>query len=168
LTMSDRIAVLGDGRLQQMGSPQELYRRPRNDFVARFVGESNLFEAVLTGSDGLRRSFRFRDGQELEIRGRGGHDLAKGDRVALLARPEDARLGRPKGAGGLALSGRIKEVFFVGTHYKLVVDAGGREPLKVTVQAAEGPERQPVAGEVLDLWFPAERLHPLPAGEATS
>src|SRR3546814_7947840 len=67
LTMSDRIAVLGDGKVQQLGSCTELYRKPRNVFTARFLGESNLLPARVLEKSADSHQFRLFDGQRVSL-----------------------------------------------------------------------------------------------------
>ena len=121
LTMSDRIAVLKDGRILQTGTPEEIYFRPANEFVARFIGESNLVAARVERSNGA--------GTELTLRGGGrvtlhGERLAPREEVLLLFRPEGIEVADTGGEGrdGLLLAGRVAERFFVGTDHRLLVD----------------------------------------------
>ncbi|MCR4267608.1 ABC transporter ATP-binding protein [Nitratireductor sp. ZSWI3] len=168
LTMSDRVAVLGQGKLQQIGPPHELYRTPSNVFVARFVGESNLFAATVSEVGPAHCHFRLADGQEVRLPRRDGQTFSAGDKVQLLARPEDARPSPPDNGTGLRFSGPVREVFFVGTHYKLVIGTSeADEPLKASLPAGEDLGAGPAPGQMIELWFPASRLHPL-AGEVGS
>jgi len=103
--MSDRVAVMSSGHITQRGTPQEIYENPQNLFVASFVGEINILDAVITG--------HAPDHLEATIEGRRGalhsrRDYPDGQRVKVLLRPEDLRLSRPEdpdGGRGLLLRG---------------------------------------------------------------
>lgn len=91
LTMSDRIIVMRDGRIEQDGTPREIYEEPRNLFVARFIGEINVFDAEIIRRVDDERVLANVEGRECHI-----HnvmmDVNAGDKVHVLLRPEDLRL----------------------------------------------------------------------------
>ena len=120
LAMSDRIGVMADGRLEQVGAPLEIYERPATRFVAGFIGDANLVEAVVEGIDG--------DGLvaarvgDARVRARRRGDERAGARLTLCVRPERVRVGRPDGrADGLV--GRVEDRAFSGSlvKYRLAV-----------------------------------------------
>ena len=116
LALSDRIAVLRDGRIEQVDTPSGLYRRPTTPFVAGFVGESNFFEGVLRRSGDsvwvdLLQGFRVPAGAVA---------LAEGQAVTLSVRPEQVALAPQTGAVGLA--GPIIEIIYVGTTTKILIE----------------------------------------------
>jgi len=86
LTMSDRIAVMSAGKVQQIGSPHDIYERPFNRFVADFIGDSNFFDARLERIDGDRADCRI--GDKLQVTTTLVGDHSPGDRVTLAVRPE--------------------------------------------------------------------------------
>jgi spermidine/putrescine transport system ATP-binding protein len=115
LTMSDRIAVMNDGVIEQLGPPRDIYEHPATRFVAGFIGTSNL----LTGS-----LARVTDGQgvievspdELIIVPAGRSALTAGQEIELTVRPEKIELAAGPGpAGGCALRGTVTEVVYLGT-----------------------------------------------------
>ncbi|MCL6606816.1 MAG: ABC transporter ATP-binding protein [Geminicoccaceae bacterium] len=129
LALGDRVAVMRAGRIEQVGSPHEIYHRPRTRFVASFVGILNLLEGEV--ADGL---FRL-PGGSLPASG-----VAPGPAV-LACRPEQLRLD-PSGT----LAGRIAAAFFLGDRTRLVVEGAAAQPIVVeTVAAAPRP------GEVVRL-----------------
>ncbi|WP_421841639.1 spermidine/putrescine ABC transporter ATP-binding protein PotA [Marinobacter algicola] len=117
LSMSDRVVVLKDGAIQQLGTPREIYERPANLFTARFVGETNLFPGYLTSVEN--------DGITLDILGlsrtlqRPGFTLREGEQVNVLLRPEDIRVLAPEDEKGLA--GRIVERNYKGSTLDSVI-----------------------------------------------
>ncbi|MEO9589423.1 MULTISPECIES: spermidine/putrescine ABC transporter ATP-binding protein PotA [Marinobacter] len=117
LSMSDRVVVLKDGAIQQLGTPREIYERPANLFTARFVGETNLFPGYLTSVEDT--------GITLDILGlsrtlqKPGFTLRKGEQVNVLLRPEDIRVLAPEDEKGLA--GRIVERNYKGSTLDSVI-----------------------------------------------
>ena len=124
LAMSDRIAVLSQGRVQQLGSPTDVYDTPANEFVANFVGTSNLFSGRIVESDAPRGlvTIETANGRRLIASGR---DFGNGSAVKMVLRPEHLRLVDPgefEGAG--LLEGQVKDVIFVGSVIHVHVDVG--------------------------------------------
>jgi ABC-type Fe3+/spermidine/putrescine transport system ATPase subunit len=93
LVMSDRIAIMREGRIEQIGSAQELYARPRNTFVAGFLGESNLLRGTVTALRDGRAALAVK-GLDRPIDGAAAGGLALGAAAAALIRPESVRLTR--------------------------------------------------------------------------
>jgi spermidine/putrescine transport system ATP-binding protein len=146
LTMSDRIAVMDRARVVQVGAPAEIYERPRTAFVARFIGESNLFEGVVEG---------MRDGT-WEVRGADGAfrvpadaraaPLAPGAAVRVAVRPERHDLFRPDDApaGGNAVRGTVREVVYLGGTLRVLVELPSGRSVTVALRN-EGQLRRPLA-----------------------
>ena len=151
LILSDRIAVMEAGRLSQLGSPQEIYRRPANRFVADFIGESNLFRArvVAGGYAELESGLRIPlpDGAP-----------GPGSDIGLLLRPE-----RPKRAadGNALFDGRIVEIVYLGETVKYrIEDAGG---VQLIVRWPYGGREPPLAhGDALRVGWDRDDLHWIP------
>jgi spermidine/putrescine transport system ATP-binding protein len=127
LTMSDRLAVLRDGRLMQVGAPSEVYSRPANAYVASFLGTANMYDAVVTSTDGTHAHCRVGD---LEITA--AADKARPlDRVTLVIRPERVEVG-PTGKVDAAVQARdnlkdarVTELVFRGAHTQVSLDLAG-------------------------------------------
>ena len=113
LTMADRIAVLNHGKLEQVGSPAELYERPANPFVANFIGETNLMDGELLGKAGDEWALRLDDGSVVHgtpsAAARRSVEIAA--RVRLAVRPE--RIGLAAAAQG-AMTGTVTDVIYAG------------------------------------------------------
>ncbi|HEV8249034.1 MAG TPA: ABC transporter ATP-binding protein [Gaiellaceae bacterium] len=123
MTMADRIAVMNNGRIEQLGTPLELYERPRTRFVAGFLGVSNLVSAAVVGAERVRLD----DGTELRV----PVQMQPG-RVAVGIRPEKVNI---HGAGDNRLAGTVVERAYVGVATQYIVEtAAGR--LTVYVQNA--------------------------------
>ncbi len=110
LSMADRIAVMDGGRVQQVATPEELYRSPANRFVAEFIGRSNVF-AGTTAAGGL-----LADGRLLPGHGEGAH---------LIVRPEDIRIGTAQTGESGVLRGRVVETQFSGGSTMVAVEPEG-------------------------------------------
>jgi spermidine/putrescine ABC transporter ATP-binding subunit len=110
LVMSDRIGIMSGGRLAQIGTPRELYERPANAFVARFLGESNLLRGRVVARDGDTATIDLPE-LGLALSGISEPGIAVGDTAAALLRPEIIELG---GAGSDGVPARVAEVVYLG------------------------------------------------------
>ncbi|MFP4262036.1 MAG: ABC transporter ATP-binding protein [Halomonas sp.] len=131
LTMSDRVAVMSAGRIQQVADPMTLYRRPATGFVAAFVGENNRIEARVI--ERLDERVRLDAGALGELEGRVGEEagLGGGAQVSLYVRPEQLR-PVSAGASGPTLTGRVEAVHFEGAALMVQLRLGGSgESLRV-------------------------------------
>jgi putative spermidine/putrescine transport system ATP-binding protein len=131
LTMSDRIAVFHQGRIQQLAQPSVLYERPANAFVASFIGESNRFDGTLVARSGSSCRVRLADGTELHATA--GADLTPGAAVVLSLRPEHVMIGAHDGAN--VLPAQMLEVIYLGDHCKLRMRVAGSEAFVAKVPA---------------------------------
>jgi iron(III) transport system ATP-binding protein len=159
LALSDRIAVLDQGRIRQVGSPQDIYFHPASPFVARFVGTTNLLTGRVLGSGNGRASVEVLAGRQIECLVPQG--IEDPQAVAVSIRPESIRLAaRGAGtavAGENCLAGRISGVTFLGAARRVDVVSDGVN-LQVTTPA-DMP--LPADGEVMLLFAP-ERTVALP------
>ena len=114
LTMSDRVVVMDKGRIQQVGTPQDIYNEPQNAFVADFIGESNIVDGVML--DDFKVNF---SGSTFECLDKG---FGKNESVDVVVRPEDVDIV-PTNEG--MLCGTVTSVDFLGVHYEIIVDIGG-------------------------------------------
>ena len=110
LTMSDKVVVMNEGEIQQIGSPEDIYNEPKNVFVAKFIGESNIIEAIM--KDDYLVSFDEHDFKCVD------YGYAKNQPVDVVIRPEDIDVV-PHGSG--ILSGYIDNIVFKGVHYEIEV-----------------------------------------------
>jgi spermidine/putrescine transport system ATP-binding protein len=142
LTMSDRIAVMSEGRILQIGSPREIYDHPAERFVASFIGETNFLRAEVLAVEGERARLRLAGGIEAAA------DLPAGpspDReVTVAVRPEHVDLQGDGAAGTMA--GTLEQVVYFGTdtHFHLRLDAG--EALVARIQNLRGGTPPPEPG----------------------
>lgn len=121
MALATRIAVVADGRIAQLGTPQEIYRRPQSLYVGRFIGSANQFDGTLerTSVGGVV------DTALGKIALTSRSITATGRNVAVLSRPERWILDDEKSDGGLGWPGRILASAFVGSHNEYLVDVAG-------------------------------------------
>ncbi|GAA1355258.1 ABC transporter ATP-binding protein [Streptomyces beijiangensis] len=153
LTLADRIAVMDKARLQDCGTPQELYRKPRTEFTASFVGNANLLPVVV--GEGAS-SVAFGDAELTVATG----DAGAGASATLCVRPHLVGLGE----GPNALRGKVAEVQWRGSTHRLFVDVEGH---RVKADVRELRET-PALGDAVTLHFAAEDAVLLPMGAGVS
>lgn len=143
LSLSDRVAVMAEGRITEVGRPGELYRRPGSREVMQFLGASNLLSGSVEQADGGRSRIRLGPSLDLEVAGR----LLPGSRVQLGIRPENfgmAAADRSDNDCANTIPGRITESVFKGSHMEFYVE--GPDGVRMIVQqrgdalAGAGPE----------------------------
>jgi ABC-type Fe3+/spermidine/putrescine transport system ATPase subunit len=128
LALSDRIAVLSHGRIEQVGRPREIYESPRTAFVADFIGNSNLIAATIAQSASTHAVARTEGGLRLELPPGAGN--AAGERVTLLVRPERVRV-RPPGErepeGRNRVAASVEDATYLGedVHVRVIAAEGG-------------------------------------------
>jgi spermidine/putrescine transport system ATP-binding protein len=122
LTMSDRIAVMSEGRILQLGSPRDIYDHPAERFVADFIGDTNFLEAEVAAVDGATAAVRLPGGTTRDAALPEGLQPSPGERVTVVIRPEQASLAAAGEADDLA--GTVENAIFFGTdthlHLRLV------------------------------------------------
>ena len=149
LTMSDTIVVMSEGKIQQIGKPEDIYNEPKNAFVADFIGDSNLFNGIMTGP--------------LKVRFCGGEfdcvdDIEKGTHITAVVRPEDVIITPP--AEG-TIRGKVTSVIFKGIHYEITVESGKNEMVIQSVNAAK-------VGEYVGMRVDPDNIHVMIAEDHTN
>ena len=124
LTMSDKIVVMKDGNIQQIGTPTEIYNEPKNRYVANFIGESNIMEGVM--KEDYLVNFDDKDFECVDF------GFKKNEPVDVVIRPEDINI-KSKGRG--KLNGQVMSVLFKGVHYEVIVETkrGASKTVKLHV-----------------------------------
>ncbi len=158
LVMSDRIAIFKSGRIEQLGTGEDLYDRPISMFVADFIGESSILRGRLERSgDGaqlVRNGTRWRVGQPSQVR----PGLDDGAAGALVVRPERMRIGPPDAAppsGSNAAPATVSAVLYLGSDRKYELALAGGERAVVRQQLGGG-EREWARGDKVTVWWPAD------------
>ena len=119
LTMSDRIAVMSDGRVEQIGTPQEIYNSPSSLFVAGFIGSANLLPGVMVGNDGDDAVVDLVAGHTVRVRT--NVEQAAGTRVSVMLRPERLTATEAGRDDGRSIEGTVADVVFQGATARIVV-----------------------------------------------
>lgn len=146
MSMSDRIAVMSQGKLQQLDQPQSLYQNPRNRFVANFVGDVNLIDAQVVESQGDALLCQHGE-HRLTVRNPG--DRSVGDAVTIAIRPETLTLAP---VSDVALKGKVTERMYLGTDTFLTVRIDDQTQLNVRCQNTDHNQlREAESGGLPDL-----------------
>lgn len=141
LSMSDTVVVMDKGKIQQIGSPQDIYNEPKNAFVADFIGESNIIDGVMLEDKLVKfagKCFKCLDS-----------GFAKNEPVDVVIRPEDIKVTSPEKGD---ISGKVTSVTFIGVHYEIIVDIDG---FKWMIQSTESQ----VSGENIGLVLEPDDIH---------
>ncbi|HEX6456873.1 MAG TPA: ABC transporter ATP-binding protein [Solirubrobacterales bacterium] len=158
LTMSDRIAVMNRGRVEQVAAPAEVYDRPATTFVAGFIGVSNLMPATVTGAHEVRLD----QGQTIATHTDG---FAPGDRCHAVVRPEKLRVELSEDGDGAPDQPRVEGIvassLYLGTSTQIAVDLGEGVRMTVLVPNADEAERRrlPGGGARVALSWEPEHMH---------
>jgi spermidine/putrescine transport system ATP-binding protein len=156
LTMSDRIAVMNHGRIEQCAGPEDVYERPATTFVAGFIGVSNLMPGSVTSANGATARVKLDAGPEIEAPATG---LATGERCHAVVRPEKLEID---GSGeGPAVEGMVEASVYLGTSTQIVVGLPGDVRMTVLVPNADEAERArlPGGGARVRLSWAPEHIH---------
>ncbi|MBP3878882.1 MAG: ABC transporter ATP-binding protein [Lachnospiraceae bacterium] len=149
LTMSDIIVVMSKGKIQQIGTPEDIYNEPKNVFVADFIGESNLFNGIMTGP--MKARFC---GAEFDC----VDDVETGTYITAVVRPEDVIITAPEEG---TITGEVSSVIFKGIHYEIAVVSGKNEILIQSVKA-------PGVGEKVGMRVDPDNIHIMVTGDNTN
>lgn len=149
LTMSDKIVVLNEGAVQQVGTPEDIYNEPKNAFVADFIGDSNIFNGIMTG----KLKARFCGGEFSCV-----DDYEEGTHITAVVRPEDVILTSPEDG---IIRGIVTNVIFKGMHYEITVESGKNEMVIQTVHTAK-------TGDRVGMRVDPDNIHIMPAEDHTN
>jgi putative spermidine/putrescine transport system ATP-binding protein len=156
LVLSDRIAVMDGGLIEQIGAPAEVYSRPANRFVADFIGESNIYRGKVTSASGQVLRVALSTGQTLVVRGAVPRPV--GAEVGLVLRPEAPSELLDGDTAENATSGVIRDVVYVGDaiKYAIQLDGGGEMVVRWPFRQNLCPHN---VGETLRIGWPGDLLH---------
>jgi spermidine/putrescine transport system ATP-binding protein len=168
LTMSDRIAVMSNGVVEQVDTPENVYERPSTTFVAGFIGVSNLMPGTVTSATGGRGMIRLDTGLEVETRVDG---IGIGERCHAVVRPEKLRITDPGAttSGGLpGVDGVVQSSVYLGTSTQIIVALPGDVSMTVLVPNASEAERArlPGGGAAVRLAWEPDHMHVVRESEA--
>jgi spermidine/putrescine transport system ATP-binding protein len=156
LTMSDRIAVMNEGIVEQIAVPEEVYERPASAFVAGFIGVSNLLSGEIVSANGNGPAIRLDSGAVLPLAEAPG--IPDGARCQAIVRPEKLTVG---GDDGATIEGQLESSAYLGTATQLVVRMGDGASLTALVPNVGDARRQdlPSPGSAVRLSWAPEHMH---------
>jgi spermidine/putrescine transport system ATP-binding protein len=162
LTMSDRIAVMNRGVVEQVADPETVYERPSTTFVAGFIGVSNLMPGEVISANGAGAELRLDAGPTVRTPQSGG--AAAGERAHAVVRPEKLALSlasEPAPDGRPSVEGRVESSLYLGTATQMVVRLGDGTRMTVLVPNADADARRelPAAGDGARLSWSDENIH---------
>jgi spermidine/putrescine transport system ATP-binding protein len=162
LTMSDRIAVMNDGEIEQLGSPREIYEHPRSRFVAGFIGTSNLLSGTVSRVGSGHALIEFSRDERIFVP---LHDLpvSPGEPLELTVRPEKIELSTDSPAAeGCALRGTVSEVVYLGTstNFSVTTTTGA----DIVVFRQNSASAASPAGRGDEVWLSWQPEHSYPIG----
>ncbi|MEC3860799.1 ABC transporter ATP-binding protein [Mesobacterium sp. TK19101] len=153
LTMSDRVAVFNDGRIQQLAPPDQLYESPENSFVAQFIGENNTLEGVVTRISGDRCEVRLDDGEIIDAKP--VNVTREGERTRVSIRPERVEVNKDRlQAGAHTLKAEVMEFIYMGDIFRTRLKVAGNDEFIIKTRNAPDQVRlEP--GTMIDIgWLP--------------
>ncbi len=154
LTMSDRIAVFEDGVIQQLSSPNDLYEKPDNSFVAQFIGENNRLSGSITGIDGKVCHVTLDSGDQVTAEKVVDGDV--GTRTTLSIRPERIELDPEPGTVPVNIPGKIEELIYLGDHIRVRMSVAGTSEFIVKVRNSSGRRDLEVGQSTTVGWDPED------------
>jgi iron(III) transport system ATP-binding protein len=151
LALSHEIAVMHEGRIQQIGTPREIYERPANAFVADFVGNTNFIDASVAAPSGPPGGYTVRTefGDVIVVT---DQELRPDDRVAISVRPEDVALSETHPSGENVWQGRVEQKVFLGEAVDFQVTVGAR-----TLLSRQHPTLRTKVGEAIFVQLDPEK-----------
>jgi spermidine/putrescine transport system ATP-binding protein len=160
LTMSDRLVVMNAGRIEQLGSPREVYERPRTRFVAGFIGTSNLITGTVASMDGSTAVLDTGADESIQVPDARSAGATVGAQLDVTVRPEKILLtmARPE-PGRCAIRGRVNEVVYLGTSTQYAVRTADGSELLVFLQNAS--DSDDIADRGQDVWLSWRPEHTL-------
>jgi spermidine/putrescine transport system ATP-binding protein len=156
LTMSDRIAVMSDGRIEQVGPPQDVYEEPTTTFVADFLGVSNLMAVTAHGESNRRCKVAL---GEFELFASNG-DVSTTGETRMVIRPERVRLEAHGSTGENRIPGMVERVVYLGNANQVIVGLAPGQRIQALVQNT-GDEPAYRQGDPVRAYMPAEALRVL-------
>ena len=151
LVMSDRVVIMANGTIQQVGRPDELYRRPANRFVADFVGETNLIEGRVV-TPGTSPTIALLSGTH--VRSAASRSWTQGERGFVAFRPECVRVGAPAETCANRMQAVVERVIYAGDVSRVLLNVAGNQTLSAKLQNSGEARSMEAGAEVTIGWEP--------------
>ncbi|MFW2588893.1 ABC transporter ATP-binding protein [Sagittula sp. SSi028] len=155
LTMSDRVAVFNDGRIQQLAPPDELYEQPQNSFVAQFIGENNTLEGTVVQIQGNTCVVKLDNGEEIDATP--VNVSAVGERTQVSIRPERVEVDKSRLQDGAhTLKAEVLEFIYMGDIFRTRLRVAGRDDFVIKTRNAPDQVRM-TPGSMIEIgWLPSD------------
>ncbi len=162
ITMSDRIAVMNAGHVEQEAAPREMYEEPATAFVANFLGVSNLIDATASGPSGGGAALEIGKGVSLQaLHG----DVARRGSVQVMIRPERVHIERGGESGANRVAATVTRTVYLGNGVRVFIELASGQSVVALVQSADGAETPAWnLGDRVTCFMPASALRVLGAG----
>jgi putative spermidine/putrescine transport system ATP-binding protein len=155
LTMSDRVAVFDDGRIQQLAPPDELYEAPQNSFVAQFIGENNTLTGVVTKISGDRCVVRLDSGEEIDAKP--VNVTKEGERTTVSIRPERVETNKERlSPDAHTLKAEVLEFIYMGDIFRTRLRVAGSDEFFVKTRNAPDQMRMKPGQQIEIGWLPED------------
>jgi putative spermidine/putrescine transport system ATP-binding protein len=155
LTMSDRVAVFEDGRIQQLAPPDKLYEEPENSFVAQFIGENNTLEGVVAEISGGRCKVKLDDGEVIDAKPVNVTQV--GERTRVSIRPERVEMDKSRlQEGAHTLKAEVLEFIYMGDIFRTRLRVAGNDDFVVKTRNAPDQQRLTPGAKVDIGWLPED------------
>ena len=154
LTMSDRVAVFDDGRIQQLAPPDELYEEPQNSFVAQFIGENNTLSGKVSAMEGGRCVVRLNNGEEIDAIPVNVN--AVGDNTLVSIRPERVEINPELGPDAHTLEAEVLEFIYMGDVFRTRLRVAGNDQFVVKTRNRADQRRLSPGEKVRIGWLPED------------
>ena len=158
LSLADRLAVMNHGRIEQVGTPMEIYERPRTRFVAGFIGQSNFFPGQIVDSGGDRAEASLRTEDGILLRADNSLRLAAGAAAVLAVKDQRLRLHLDAtAAGAAAISATVESVAYLGTAIQYACKSNGRVVMALVGNDGQGVSISPETKIWIE-WSPTDAV----------
>lgn len=155
LTMSDRVAVFDDGRIQQLAPPDLLYEEPQNSFVAQFIGENNTLEGVVKEISGARALVQLDDGELIDCKP--VNVSQPGERTRVSIRPERVEYNRERlQEGAHTLKAEVQEFIYMGDIFRTRLKVAGNDEFIIKTRNAPDVDRLRPGQQIEIGWLPED------------
>ncbi len=152
MALADIMVIMNDGRIEQAGSPREVFERPATAFVARFMGDHNVLSGRVTSSEDGIIALTAPEGQSFSVRGAGRQ---AGEAVDIAVRTDRVRLSQPEGKG-LGFNGVVSNIEYRGATLKITVIGAGSDDFTVIASNDDASARSMAVGDAVSLSWAQE------------